>query len=236
MSLNLMPVETLGAPAELQKRSARDNLAPNIAAVFLAVGDESVDIALVCHLHQMLIVGIDEYQSIAGSKEVVKFALGLLYSLKTAETLQVGTTHIGDHAAGRFHVFYEFLDVARMGSPHFYNGNLVLWGKTEECLRYAHVIVEVALCEHHVVFLTEHGRNQFLGRGLTIGSRDSHYRNIEVATMLTGQFLEGGETILYKDESLIALLGILFFVYYCIGTAFLQGHGGKLVAVERGTL
>lgn len=28
--------------------------------------------------------------------------------------------------------------------------------------------------------------------------------------MLTGQFLEGGETILYKDESLIALLGILF--------------------------
>ena len=184
----------------------------------------------------MLIVGIDEYQSIAGSKEVVKFALGLLYSLKTAETLQVGTPHIGNHAAGRFHVIHEFLDVARMGGTHFYNSNLIFRIEAEERLWYAYVIIEVTLCEHNVVFLTEHGRNQFLGRGLTIGSRDSHYRNIEVATMLTGQFLEGGETILYKDESLIALLGILFFVYYCIGTAFLQGHGGKLVAVERGTL
>ena len=127
MSLNLMPVETLGAPAELQERSAGDNLTPNITVLILAVGDEAVDIALVCHLHQVFVVGIDEYQSIVGRKEVVKFALGLLYSLKTAETLQVGTTHIGNHAAGRFHVIHEFSNVTRMGSTHLYNGNLILW-------------------------------------------------------------------------------------------------------------
>ena len=184
----------------------------------------------------MLIVGIDEYQSIAGSKEVVKFALGLLHSLETSEALQVGTAYVGDHAAGRFHIFYESLDVARMRSSHLYDGNFMLWGKAEERLGHTHIIIEVALCEHHIVFFTEYGRDQFLGRGLAVGSCDSHYRNVEMTAMLTGQFLEGDETILYKDDSLIALLGILFFVYYCIGTAFLQGHGGKLVAVERGTL
>ena len=54
-----------------------------------------------------------------------------------------------------------------------------------------------------------------------------------MATVLTGEFLEGGEAIFYEDIALIALLGILLFVNNHIGTAFLQSHVGKLVAIKR---
>ena len=152
MGLNLMPVETLGAPAELEKWCARDDLAPHIALAILAVGDETIDVALLCHLHQVFVVGIDEDESIVGCKEVVKLALGLLHSLETAETLQVSTTYVGNHTTSRFHVLYEFLDVARMGGSHFDDGNFMLGVQTEEGLGHAYVIIEVALGEHHVVF------------------------------------------------------------------------------------
>mgnify|MGYP006962772511 CR=1 FL=1 len=60
MGLNLMPVEALGAPAELQERSAGNDFSPYIAVFVLAVGDEAVDVALLSHLHQMLVICINE--------------------------------------------------------------------------------------------------------------------------------------------------------------------------------
>lgn len=122
----------------------------------------------------------------------------------------MGTAHIGNHTAGWLHVFHEFPDVAWMGSTHFYNGNLILWCQTEERLWYAYIIIEVTLGEHHVELLVENGRDEFLGGGLAVGSGDSHYGNLEVPAMLTGEFLEGGEAVLYEDVALVALLGILF--------------------------
>ena len=233
MSLNLMPVETFCAPAEFQERSAGDDFSPYIAVFVLAVGDEAVDVALLSHLHQVLVVGIDEDEGIVGCEVIIEFSLGLLHAFETSESLQVGTAHIGNHAAGRLHVFHELSDVIRMGSAHLYNGNLVFRRETEERLWYAYIIIEVALGEHHVELLAENGRDEFLGGGLAVGSGDSHYGNLEVPAMLTGEFLEGGEAVLYEDVALVALLGILFFIYNHIGTAFLQSHVGKLVAIKR---
>jgi len=127
MSLNLMPVETLGAPAELQEWGAGDDFSPYIAVSVLAVGDEAVDVALLSHLHQMLVVGIDEDEGIVGCEVIIEFSLGLLHAFEASESLQVGTAHVGNHTAGRLHVFHEFPDVAWMGSAHLYNGNLILW-------------------------------------------------------------------------------------------------------------
>ena len=87
MSLNLMPVETLGAPAELQEWGAGDDFSPYIAVFILAVGDEAVDVALLSHLHQMLVVGIDEDEGIVGCEVIIEFSLGLLHAFETSESL-----------------------------------------------------------------------------------------------------------------------------------------------------
>ena len=186
MGLNLMPVETLGAPAELQERRAGDDFSPYIAVFVLAVGDEAVDVALLGHLHQMLVVCIDEDEGIVGCEVIIELSLGLLHAFETAESLQVGTAYVGNHTAGWLHVFHEFPDVTRMGSTHLYNSNLVFRRETEERLWYAHIIIEVTLGEHHVELLAENSRDELLGGGLAVGSGDSYYRNIEVAAMLTG--------------------------------------------------
>ena len=127
MSLNLMPVETLGAPAELQEWSAGDDFSPYIAVFVLAVGDEAVDVALLSHLHQMLVICINEDEGIVGCEVIIELSLGLLHAFEASESLQMGTAHIGNHTAGRFHVFHKLPDVIRMGSAHLYNGNLILW-------------------------------------------------------------------------------------------------------------
>ena len=127
VGLNLMPVETLGAPAALQEWGAGDDFSPYIAVSVLAVGDEAVDVALLCHLHQVLVVGVDEDEGIAGCEVIIEFSLGLLHAFETSKSLKVGTAHIGNHAAGWFHVFHELSDVIRMGSTHLYNGNLIFW-------------------------------------------------------------------------------------------------------------
>ena len=173
MGLNLMPVETLGAPAELQERSAGNDFSPYIAVFILAVGDEAVDVALLGHLHQMLVVCIDEDEGIVGCEVIIELSLGLLHAFETAESLQVGTAYVGNHTAGRFHVFHEFSDVIRMGSTHLYNGNLIFRRETEERLWYAYIIIEVTRGEHHVELLAENSRDEFLGGGLAVGSGDS---------------------------------------------------------------
>ena len=236
VGLHLVPFHPLRSPAELEEGSAGDYFSPYVAVLPLAVGDEAADVALLCHLHQMLVVGIDEDEGIVGGEEVVKLAFRLLHSLETAEALQVGTAHVGDHAAGRLHILHELADVIGMGSSHLHDGDLMLFAQAEECLGHAHVVVEVALGKHHVVFLAENGRYEFFGSGLAVGARDSYHRNVEVAAVLAGEFLEGGEAVVHEDVTPVALLGILLFVHNHIGAAFLQSHAGKLVAVKRGTL
>lgn len=53
--------------------------------------------------------------------------------------------------------------------------------------------------------------------------------------MLAGQLLEGHKGIVDKDIAAIAVDSIFLLVDNGVVAAFLQGHGSKLVAVERRT-
>ena len=187
MGLNLMPVEALGAPAELQERSAGNDFSPYIAVFILAVGDEAVDVALLSHLYQMLVVCIDEDEGIVGCEVIIELSLGLLHAFEdlpnpcrwARPTLviipQVGSTY---STSFRMSPGWE--------APISTTAISFSERETEERLWYAYIIIEVALSEHHVELLAENSRDEFLGGGLAVGSGDSYYRNIEVAAMLTG--------------------------------------------------
>ena len=54
--------------------------------------------------------------------------------------------------------------------------------------------------------------------------------------MLAGQFLVGGEGVVHQDIPAIALGRVFLFVDHGIAATFLQGGGGKLIAVKRRAL
>ena len=108
----------------------------------------------------------------------------MYHTLKRAEALQMCTTHIGDDGiVGLYHVD-ESLDVARMRRTHLHNGNLMLRTKAKQRLGHTYVVVEVALCVQHVVFLLKHGSGELLGSGLAVGARDADNRRGERAAMV----------------------------------------------------
>lgn len=86
---------------------------------------------------------------------------------------------------------------------------------------------------HHVEALGEHSRKEFLGGSLAIGACDAHYRNVKLATMLTRQLLESGETVVDENYPLVGLIGIFRLVDQGVGTALVECRLGKAVAIER---
>ena len=103
----------------------------------------------------------------------------------------MGFAHVGDEAAGGLCRLGEGLDVAGVAGPHLNDGYLVAGGQAEEGLGHTHVVVEVALGVEHVVFLGEHSGNQLLGGGFAVGASNADHRDVELATVLTGQVLKG---------------------------------------------
>ena len=137
----------------------------------LAVYEHAALRSLAATQHFSIVSIVD---SVVGTHEIVQFALGMYHTLKRAEALQMCTTHIGDDGiVGLYHVD-ESLDVARMRRTHLHNGNLMLRTKAKQGLGHAYVVVEVALCVQHVVFLLQHGSGEFLGRCLSVGARDAY--------------------------------------------------------------
>ena len=185
----------------------------------------------------MLVVGIDEDEAVlAAAEKVVEFALGLDDALERTKALQMGTAYVGDQATSRLCRLSERLDVARMTGAHLDDGNLVFLRQSEEGFGHAYIVVEVALSVEHIVFLREHSSDEFLGGRLAVGARDADDRNVELATMLTRQILEGLQTVRDDNQPFIASIGERLIVYDSIGAAFLKGLKGELVAVERLTL
>ena len=90
----------------------------------------------------MLVVGVDENEGVL--QEIIQFTLGLLDTFERAEPLQVCATDVGDEPAGRFHGFYQCLDITGVGCAHLDNGNLVFGFQAEQSLRNAHVVIEIA--------------------------------------------------------------------------------------------
>ena len=144
----------------------------------------------------MLIVGIDEDEAVlSATEEIVEFAFGFDDSLERAEALQMSSAYIGDQTTGGLCRLCERLDVARMAGAHLDDGDFVLLCQSEEGLGHAYVVVEVALSVEHIVFLREHSSYEFLGGRLAVGACDADNRNVELATMLTRQILEGLQTV-----------------------------------------
>ena len=95
--------------------------------------------------------------------------------------------------------------------------------QTEQGLGHTNIIIEVALRIEHIVFLGEHGSHKFLGGCLTVGACDADDGDIELATVLTGQILEGLQTVIDKDESVIVGRHHGWIVDDGIGTTLLKG-------------
>ena len=202
----------------------------------MAVADDAVEAPLLRHGDEMLVGGVEEHQSAVGLEEVVELALGALHALERSEALQMGAADVGDEAAGGLNVFHELLDVARVGGAHLDDGNLVVGIEAEQCLGHTDVVVEVALGVHHVVFLSQDGRNEFLGSGLAVGAGDADDGDVELAAVLARELLEGQEAVIDEDETWVGGVGIFRFIDDGVAASLVERALGKLVAVERSTL
>ena len=97
------------------------------------------------------------------------------------------------------------------------------------------MIVEVRFGGHHVVFLRQHGRDKFLGRGLAVGAGDAQDRDVELTPVEGGQFLEHLQRVFHHD-AFAAPPGSPFQqepVHDGIFGSGLEGVDGKIIAVER---
>ena len=157
----------------------------------------------------------------------------MYHTLKRAEALQVGTSYVGDDGIVGFYHVNQSLDVARMRRAHLHNGNLVLRTQSQQRLGHAYVVVEIALRVQHVVLLLQHGSREFLGRCLSVGTRNAYDWRGERAAMIERQLLERGKAVVAQNVACIALGGILRLVHYGIGATLVERHCRKLVAVER---
>ena len=149
----------------------------------------------------------------------------------------MGFANVRDQTARRFSRLHQRLDVAGVAGPHLNDGNLVLLRQAEQCLRHAHVVIEVALRGQNVVFLGQHGTDEFLRCRLAVGARDAYHRNLELAAMLACQHLQYLQHVGYQQQpplhhQLRMVDGQLLVVYHGQPAALLQSLHGKLVAVE----
>ena len=117
-----------------------------------------------------------------------------------------------------------------MRGSHLHHSDVVAVVQTEQRLGHSHIVVEVALCSHYVVFFSQHGAYQLLGGCLAVGTCDAYDGQLELAAMLTSQVLECLQAVIHEDDAFVRL--VFFLVNDGVGTAFLQCLLGKLVAVE----
>lgn len=222
-------------PLEAEERGAANHPSHYVgmACGVGRVGHGVVEMALGGHGGEVGVGGVDEGLAVVGSEVVVEFALGGHHALERAEALQVGSAHIGNHAAGGLDILDQRADVAGMGCAHLHYSYLVGVVESQQRLGHSHIVVEVALGVHHAVALGEHSRYELLGSGLAVGACDAYHGDVELAAVLACQLLEGGQTVVDQDVSAVVLI-VFLVVYHHIGTALVEGGVGEKVAVERG--
>ena len=181
----------------------------------------------------MFVVTIDEDGTFVCAEEVVELTLRFADTLERSKALQMGASYVGNQATCRLGSLHQRLDVARMRGSHLHYGNVVLLVQPEQRLGHTHVVVEVALCSHHVIAFRQHRAYQFFRCRLTIGSRNANDGNVELATVFASQVFVGLQTIINQQDTLVCLIFLL--VDNRIGATLLEGLQGKLVAIERGT-
>ena len=120
------------------------------------------------HAAQFLVVNIQEYLVRCPLDVVVQFPFGLFHSLEAAESEQVSLAYIGYEPEVRKADGHEFLYVAGMACPHFYDGYFRLVIDFQEGKGYTYTVVQVSFRGSHIVAYGKDGLHQFFGRGLAV--------------------------------------------------------------------
>ena len=97
--------------------------------------------------------------------------------------------HVGDDAKIWQHNLHQSLDFARMVRTHLHNGEIMLLRELQQSLRHTNMVVEVTLRIEHIVFLLQHGGNEFLRGRLAIRTRNANDGSAQVDTMIFRQLL-----------------------------------------------
>ena len=234
---HFVPITVMFPPLQAQERVAGDNLAKDTGITLALVAGIALGLDVTGQdAHQVLVVGVDKDDAaLAAGEVVIEFALGVDNALQRSKSQQVGLAHISNKAAGGLGSLGERLDVTWMAGAHLNDGDLVLGSEAQQRLGHAHIVVEVALGSHHIIFLGKDGTHQFLGRRLAVSAGDADDRDVKLASVFPGQVLEGLQGIGDKHHGLVAMVVVIYLlvVDHGQGAALVERLGCKLVAVKR---
>ena len=161
---------------------------------------------------------------------IVKFPLGPDHSIKRAKSLQMGLSHIGNQAIIGMSDLHQLTDITRMAGTHLDHRQLMRLTKTKQCQRHANMIIQVAFRIKQVILGGKDRRDQFLGRRLTVRTRNTDHRQAQPVPMLSGQRLQCPQGIVDQDRTIARqILGI---IDHRIGATFLQSRRRVLVPIE----
>ena len=222
---------TVDMPAEGKEGLTHADLTLHLSVAVSAIADDALQLTLLRHVDEMLVAGVKEDKSVVDFEEVIELTLGLHYAFKGSKALKVSAADVGDQSACRLNIVNQSFDVAGMRSTHLHHSDLVVGGEPQQCLGHTDVVVVVGLGVHHAVFLSEHSRDEFFGRGLAVGAGDADNRNGELAAVLACQFLVRGETIVDKNKAVIAFFGVFLLINNGITASFLKCALGEFVSV-----
>ena len=71
-----------------------------------------------------------------------------------------------------------------MVSSGFNHGNLVFFSEAQQGFRYTNVVVEVTLCEQHLIAFCKNRRREFLRSSLAIRTRNLHHGKSQLLAMM----------------------------------------------------
>ncbi len=160
----------------------------------------------------------------------VQLGLGLDDTLEAAETLKVCAAHVGDKAEVGVGDATESLNFARMVGTHLDDGNLCIGGDGKEREGHSEVVVEVAGGGVGAVAFGQDGVDKLLGGGLAVGAGNAYEGDRELAAVVSGELLKGGEHVWHHDAAVIDFVLRVADDAKC-GTLF-QCLGREGVAVE----
>ena len=121
-----------------------------------------------------------------------------------------------------------------MAGPHLYDGNLCVDGDGKEREGHAEVVVKIAGGGVGAVAFGQDGVDKLLGGGFAVGAGDAYEGNGELAAVVCGQLLQGGEHVWHHDATVVDFVLRVADDAQC-GTLF-QSLGREGVAVEGLTL
>ena len=150
-----------------------------------------------------VVVCIDKGSALFGREVAVKFCFSLDDPFEAAKTFEMGAAHVGDKAEVGVGDATEVGNLARMTGPHLDDGNLCVGGDGEEREGHTEVVVKIAGGGVGAVAFGQDGVDKLLGGGLAVGAGDAEEGDGELAAVVSGQLLQGGEHVWHHDASVV---------------------------------